>query len=234
MEALATLHTSQPVEAGTPARQFREKFLGEILTDLVFDDYDRAGRATMCGTCTRCLNACPTDAFPQPHVLDARRCISYLTIEHKGWIDRDLRPLMGNWLYGCDVCQEVCPFQRFAPETTEPAFRPPDYNRVAPRLVDVLQLDDAAFKAQYQDSPIYRIKRERLVRNASIAAANGRIEESVPLLTKLLGDPAPIVRGHAVWALWQIAGDAARTALLALADREVEVHVRAELSALPL
>ncbi|MBZ0302614.1 MAG: tRNA epoxyqueuosine(34) reductase QueG, partial [Anaerolineae bacterium] len=141
-------------------------FLGEILTDLEFDAYDAPQRPTLCGTCTRCLNACPTDAFPQPHVLDARRCISYWTIEHKGWIDRDLRPLFGNWVFGCDVCQVVCPFQRFAPETQESAFIPPDLDRAAPRLVDLLALDDTAFRARYQGSPILRIKRERLVRNA--------------------------------------------------------------------
>lgn len=207
-------------------------FLGEILTGLEFDHYDQPHRPTLCGTCTRCLNACPTGAFPEPYVLDSRRCISYLTIEHKGWIDRDLRPLMGNWIYGCDICQDICPFQRFATETREPAFRPIDMNRVAPRLVDVLALDEATFDARYQGSPIHRIRRERLVRNACVAAANGNITESAPLLTALLDDGSPLVRGHAAWALWQITEGQVRPLLLKRLDREVDPQVREEISAL--
>ncbi len=207
-------------------------FLGEMLTDMVFDVYDRPHRATMCGSCTRCLQACPTDAFPQPHVLDARRCISYLTIEHKGWIDRALRPLMGNWIFGCDICQEVCPFQRFAPQTQESAFYPPDMDRVAPRLVDLLALDAAAFKARFAGSPVERIKRDRLVRNACIAAANGQLAEAVPLLLRLLDDASPLVRGHAAWALHRIAGVDSQPALDALAQRETAPEVLAELEAL--
>lgn len=207
-------------------------FLGEMLTDMVFDVYDRPHRATMCGSCTRCLQACPTDAFPQPHVLDARRCISYLTIEHKGWIDRALRPLMGNWIFGCDICQEVCPFQRFAPQTQESAFYPPDMDRVAPRLVDLLALDAAAFKARFAGSPVERIKRDRLVRNACIAAANGQLTEAVPPLLRLLDDASPLVRGHAAWALHRIAGADSQPALDALAQRETDPEVLAELEAL--
>jgi len=209
-------------------------FLAEILTDLEFDTYDAPGRPTMCGSCTRCLNACPTDAFPQPHVLDARRCISYLTIEHKGWIDPDLRPLMGNWVFGCDVCQDVCPFQRFAQETSESDFRPLDIDRTAPLLTDLLAVDDATFAARFRGSPIFRIKRERLVRNACIAAANGRLEAAVSYLKALLEDANPLVRGHAAWALWQIAGSDARAELLALHARETDSGVKAELAALPL
>lgn len=176
-------------------------FLGEILTDLEFDVYDTPHRATMCGNCTRCLNACPTGAFPQPHVLDARRCISYLTIEHKGVIDPDLRPLMGNWVFGCDVCQEVCPFQRFSLPTAERAFYPVDEDRIAPWLVDLLALDDAAFRQRYYGSPVYRVRRERLVRNACIAAGNwGHPDAFAPLL-RLMDDPSALIREHAAWAL---------------------------------
>ena len=205
-------------------------FLGEILTELEFDNYDQPQRATMCGSCTRCLQACPTDAFPEPHVLDSRRCISYVTIEHKGWIDRDLRPLMGNWIYGCDICQEVCPFQRFALPTQETAFRPSDLDRVAPLLVDVLALDETAFNSRYNGSPIYRIKRDRLLRNACIAAGNGQIEAARPLLLKLLEEPKPSLRGHAVWALGRIGG--AGAALKRLADRETDPEVIAEIAAI--
>lgn len=181
-------------------------FLGEILTDLEFDAYDTPHRAKMCGNCTRCLNACPTNAFPRPHVLDARRCISYLTIEHKGEIDPALRPLMGNWIYGCDVCQDVCPFQRFTQPTNERAFFPADIDRVAPPLLELLTLDDATFKIRFQDSPVERIKRERLVRNACIAAGNWGHPDALSPLKNLLNDDSLLIREHAAWALARIGG----------------------------
>jgi epoxyqueuosine reductase len=206
-------------------------FLGEILTDLEFDAYDQPGRETMCGTCTRCLAACPTNAFARPHVLDARRCISYLTIEHKGWIDRDLRPLMGNWVFGCDICQDVCPFQRFAQATSEQAFYPPDTDWIAPPLLDLLALGDEQFKARYARSPVYRIGRERLVRNAGIAAGNWGHPDAVPELGKLLQDGVPLVRGHAAWALGRIDGDESRRLLTARYGQEEDSQVREEIAA---
>ncbi|MCC7452266.1 MAG: tRNA epoxyqueuosine(34) reductase QueG [Anaerolineae bacterium] len=206
-------------------------FLGEILTDAVFDAYDQPHRETMCGSCIRCQVACPTNAFPKPYVLDARRCISYLTIENKGWINRDLRPLMGNWVYGCDVCQDVCPFNRFALPTRESAFLPTDVNRAAPPLLDLLHMDDAAFKARFAGSPIARIKRERLVRNACVAAGNWGNAAAVPALIDLLRDPSPLVRGHAVWALARIQGEDNRSALLPMLDRELDPQVQDEIHA---
>ncbi len=202
-------------------------FLGEILTTLEFDEYDQAGRATMCGSCTRCLQACPTNAFPRPHVLDSRRCISYLTIEHKGWIDRDLRPLMGNWVYGCDVCQDVCPFNRFTPATQEFDFHPSDVNRAAPTLLDVLALDETGFRARFGGSAMARVKRDRLVRNACIAAGNWGSEDAFPALSRLLDDPNPMVRGHAVWALGQLPDGKLRIA--SHWGRETDDQVRAEI-----
>lgn len=207
-------------------------FIGEILTDLEFDEYDQPARPTMCGTCTRCLMACPTNAFPQPHVLDARRCISYLTIERKGSIDRALRPLMGNWVFGCDICQDVCPFQRFAAPATEPAFYPADTDRAAPPLLDLLALDDAAFHQRYYGSPIYRIKRERLVRNACIAAGNWGQADAIVPLQRLLTDSSPLVRAHAAWALWQISGEAARGRLEMLLAREKDKMAYDEIESL--
>ncbi len=207
-------------------------FLGEILTTLKLDSYDVPGRATMCGNCTRCLNACPTGAFPGPHILDARRCISYLTIEHKGWIDRDLRPLMGNWVFGCDICQDVCPFQRFATPTQESVFYPQDVNRAAPPLLDLLALDEAGFRARFYGSPLYRIKRERLVRNACIASGNWGNRAAVPLLEALLGDSSPLVRGHAAWALWRILGGDARSLLVNAQRHETDEAARAEIAVL--
>jgi epoxyqueuosine reductase len=179
-------------------------FLGEILSAVEFDAYDQPGRETMCGRCTRCLTACPTNAFPQPYVLDARRCISYLTIEHKGSIDPVLRPLMGNWVFGCDICQDVCPFQRFALPTQEQTFYPADVERAAPRLLDLLALDENGFQQRYYGSPIARIKRERLVRNACVAAGNWGSEAAIVPLEELLDDASPVVREHAAWALGEI------------------------------
>jgi epoxyqueuosine reductase len=179
-------------------------FLGELLTDLEFDHYDSPHRATMCGTCTRCLNACPTDAFPQPYVLDAQRCISYHTIENKGRIDEELRPKFGNWVFGCDVCQEVCPFQRFTPITLEPAFQQHDLNRLAPKLIDLLALDDEQFSTLYYGRPVYRIGHERLVRNVCIAAGNWGHPDSLPLLERLLEGSSPLIREHAAWAVNRI------------------------------
>jgi epoxyqueuosine reductase len=206
-------------------------FLGEILTNLEFDAYDQPGRQTMCGSCTRCLAACPTNAFPRPHVLDARRCISYLTIEHKGWIDRELRPLMGRWVFGCDICQDVCPFQRFAPPTLEKAFYPADLDRIAPPLLELLALDDVQFNARYRGSPIYRIKRDRLVRNACVAAGNWGHPDAVSSLERLLEDRSPLVRGHAAWALGHILGDESARLLAARYDREYDSAVREEIGA---
>jgi len=206
-------------------------FLGEMLTTFEVDAYDQTHmKPTMCGTCTRCLRACPTNAFPRPHVLDARRCISYLTIEHKGWIEPDLRPLMGNWVYGCDVCQDVCPFNRFTSETRERVFRAADADRAAPPLLDLLALDDAGFQARFAGSAAARIKRERLVRNACIAAGNWGSPEALPALTRLLEDASPLVRGHAAWALNRIPGGRARIA--EHLTQETHEEVRAEIESL--
>ncbi|HEX2623004.1 MAG TPA: 4Fe-4S double cluster binding domain-containing protein, partial [Phototrophicaceae bacterium] len=160
---------------------------------------------------------------------DARRCISYLTIEHKGWVDRALRPLMGNWVYGCDICQDVCPWQRFILPTSESGFMPSDVDRIAPLLIELLRLDEATFRQRFAGSAIIRIKRDRLVRNACIAAGNWRNEVVVPELIHLLDDPAPVVRGHAAWALWQIAGDDIDQMLKRHHEQEIDAEVREEL-----
>lgn len=177
-------------------------FLGELLTDITFDSYDTPSTpATMCGRCTRCLSACPTNAFPSPHVLDARRCISYWTIENKGAIPSELRANFGNWIYGCDICQDICPFQRFAPRTAERAFSPADIDRAAPKLADILALDEATFSARYAASPIARIKRDRLIRNACIAAGNSGDQQLRHPLERLQGEESLLIRDHATWAL---------------------------------
>jgi epoxyqueuosine reductase len=178
-------------------------FLGEILTTAAFADYDAPATAlSLCGTCTRCLSACPTDAFPQPYVLDARRCISYLTIEHKGSIDLALRLQMGNWIYGCDVCQDVCPWNRFTPLTPDADFAgPPALDRAAPPLRDLLALDEAGFRARFAGSPLIRTGWERVLRNACVAAGNSGDPDLVPLLRALRERATPLIAEHADWAL---------------------------------
>ena len=203
-------------------------FLGELLTTLEFDTYDTPTRPTMCGNCTRCLTACPTDAFPAPHVLDSRRCISYHTIENKGHIPHELRPLFGNWVYGCDVCQEVCPWQRFSTLTGVEAFRPTQPERIAPTLLDLLQLTDEAFATRYAHSAIARVKRARLVRNACIAAGNWRDESALTHLQRLLEDEHAIVRAAAAWGMLQIGGS--RLQVEAAYQREPDTLTRADIA----
>ncbi len=210
-------------------------FLGVLLTTQALPyDPPPEERPPMpsCGSCTRCLVACPTSAFPAPYVLDARRCISYLTIELKGWIPRELRPLMGNWVYGCDVCQEVCPFNHFARPTAEPTFYPADWESVAPPLLELLSLDDEGFNRRFAGSPIKRIKRRRLVRNACVAAGNWGSPAAVPALTALLADAEPLVRGHAAWALHRIGGETAMRAVETALVVETDVEVRQEMAEL--
>jgi epoxyqueuosine reductase len=207
-------------------------FIGEIITSLEFDDYDEPHRETMCGTCARCLAACPTEAFPKPYVLDARRCISYHTIENKGWIERDLRPDFGNWIFGCDICMDVCPFQRFAEETDEVAFLPFDIERVAPKLTDILMSTEESYRAMFRRTPVERIKREQMVRNACIAAGNWRNERAIPHLIQLLYDASALVRGHAAWALWQTMALDSSKLLTDLHRREDDERVREEVEAL--
>lgn len=203
-------------------------FLGEILIDVKLDYDDLDTRGT-CGQCTRCIEACPTDAFPEPYVLDSRRCISYLTIELKGPIPRHLRPLVGNRIFGCDICNEVCPWNKqFARPTEEPAFEP-DPQRVAPKLLNLISLDDEGFRNQFRDSPIKRTKRRGFLRNVAVALGNWGAPESVPALTEALYDHEPLIRGHAAWALGQIGTLDARGALEEALAREEDGFVREEI-----
>lgn len=177
--------------------------LGEILVDMYLPPTTGPGPAG-CGTCTRCLQACPTGALVAPYRLDARRCISYLTIELKGPIPPALRPLLGNWIYGCDLCQEVCPWQRFARPTALPVFRASSPDWAAPSLPDLLTLDEEGFRRRFRDSPIRRIGRGRLLRNVAVALGNLGDPRAIPALSLALGDPDPLVREHAAWALQRL------------------------------
>ncbi len=207
-------------------------FLGELLTTQSLTPDPIQTTMPGCGSCTRCLTDCPTDAFPAPFVLDARRCISYLTIELKGWIPAALRPLMGNWIYGCDICQTVCPWNRFAKATNEVLFSAETPDMQAPLLADILTLDQAQFDEHFANSPIKRIKRNRLVRNACIAAGNSKNQAFQPILEDLLYDDDRIVRGTAAWAIGRI-GIIDSRAIEASLVSEHDAEVRAEkLSAL--
>jgi epoxyqueuosine reductase len=198
-------------------------FLGVILTALEIEP--DAPETDHCGTCSACLDVCPTAAFPQPYRLDARRCVSYLTIEHKGPIPRALRPLMGNRVYGCDDCLAVCPWNKFASPAREPLLAPREALR-GPRLAALARLDDPAFRALFAKSPVKRTGRARFVRNVLIAIGNSGAPGLAAEAEALLDDPEPLVRGAAAWALRRLASPdavaAARERRLALeADPEV-------------
>jgi epoxyqueuosine reductase len=177
-------------------------FLSEILLDLELPP-DNFEIKISCGTCHRCLDACPTNAFAGPYRLDSRRCISYLTIENKGAIPRELRAAIGEWVFGCDVCQEVCPFNRFASDTAWPEFQPEA--GVGPRLdlAEVLSIaTDREFRERFRGTPLTRPKRRGLLRNAAVVAANVEATTAVPaLITCIENDPEPLIRSHALWAL---------------------------------
>src|SRR5689334_21893137 len=179
-------------------------FLGVILTSLERQPDAAAEQGVHCGSCTRCLEACPTQAFLGPHRIDARRCISYLTIEHDGAIPIELRSLMGNRIYGCDDCLAVCPWNRFADAAAANRAFLPRAELVAPRLADLLALDDAAFREMFAGSPIKRIGRDRMIRNCLIAAGNSGDGALEPSVRRHLSDPDPVIAEAAQWALAQL------------------------------
>jgi epoxyqueuosine reductase len=178
-------------------------FLGAIFTTLELEP--DLPHSAHCGSCRACLDICPTDAFPAPFQLDARRCISYLTIEHKGPIPHEYREAIGNRIYGCDDCLAVCPWNRFADSARANRAFLPRAELTAPALADLLALDDAAFRKVFAGSPIKRIGRGRMVRNAAIAAGNGGRAELAPLLERLTDDMDPVVAEAASWALERLA-----------------------------
>jgi epoxyqueuosine reductase len=204
-------------------------FLGELFLSLPLE-WDRPIR-DRCGQCRLCLDACPTNAFVGPYVLDARKCISYLTIELKGAIPRELRPLMGAHVFGCDICQDVCPYNTKVKATREPAFHPRQ-GRHAPDLIPLLSLTEVEFKATFAGSPILRAKRRGFLRNVCVALGNLKRGEAVPALIATLGrDPDPLLRGHAAWALGQIRTRDAERALSEARVRETDAMVLEEIQA---
>ncbi len=196
-------------------------FLSEIFTDLEIDAAPRPAR-DHCGRCRRCLELCPTNALADGYLIEPRRCISYLTIEHRGPIPRELRPGLGNWIFGCDICQEVCPWNEDGTRS-EP--------ELAPALAALMALDDDGFRARYGASAVRRTKRRGLLRNAAVALGNsGNPDAVAPLAHALSSDPEPLVRSHASWALGQIGGRRAMNALERARIREDHPEVRSEVA----
>jgi epoxyqueuosine reductase len=213
-------------------------FLGLLLLDLELDA-DAPFQEDHCGTCRTCLDACPTgallgrDASGAP-VMDAPRCISYLTIEHRGPIPVELRALMGNRVYGCDICQEVCPWnERFVQPAEDEAYRTRD-GLDGPSLVDLaerlLGLDESEFRALFRESPITRAKRAGLLRNVCVALGNWGAREAIPILARALADEEALVRGHAAWALGRVSTGEARESLLVAAKDEANGWVGQEIA----
>jgi epoxyqueuosine reductase len=204
--AQAVGHGWQGKHTNLVSRQFGSwLFLGELLlsAELPFDQPE----IDHCGHCRACLDACPTKAFPAPYRIDARRCISYLTIEHEGAIDEELRPLLGNRIYGCDDCLAACPWNKFAQTAREAAFTPRPA-LTAPALADLATLDDAGFRRRFAGTAVKRIGRDRFLRNVAYALGNcGQADTSLPAARRLLDDPSPLVRDAARWAVSRLAPD---------------------------
>jgi epoxyqueuosine reductase len=204
-------------------------FLAALLTDIELL-YDGAQQTDHCGTCRACLEACPTGAFPRPYVLDASRCISYLTIELRNAIPSELREGMGEWLFGCDVCQEVCPWNSRAPRSGEGGFAPRDGNNPID-LIQLFELDEAAFRERFGHTPLWRAKRRGILRNAATVLGNRPTPRATVALVRGLNDDEPLVRGACAWALGRDPQPAARRALVARREIESDSDVRREIEA---
>ncbi len=201
-------------------------FLSQVVTDLELEPDEPLSKT--CGECVICIDDCPTGAIVAPYVIDNRRCISFLTIELRGPIPRELRPLVGDWVFGCDICQDVCPVNRKAAESLEPAFRQ-RHDFGAPALIPLLALDDEGFRERFRRSPIKRAKRVGLQRNVCVALGNIGDAEAVPALVKALESQDALVRGHAAWALGRIGGREAAAALSAARGVEGDPSARSEI-----
>ncbi len=203
-------------------------FLAALLTDLELN-YDDPFLGDHCGTCRACLDACPTGAFPVPYVLDSRKCISYLTIELRSAVPREMRAGMGDWLFGCDICQEVCPWNRHAPANAEKDFMASACSNPV-ELASLFWLDDAAFRRRFRHTPLWRPKRRGVLRNAAIVLGNQRDSDAVPGLARGLDDPEPMVRGACAWALGQCSGRQAMAVLRQRALIESDADVLTEIA----
>ncbi len=202
-------------------------FLAALLTDRELA-YDLPHESDHCGTCRACMDACPTGAFPQPYVLDASRCISYLTIELKEAIPTDLRSGVGDWLFGCDVCQEVCPWNEHAAAKPQALFEPLDGHNPTD-LISLFDLTDGEFRNRFRRTPLWRPKRRGILRNAAIVLGNRPTPQALPALARGLNDTEPLVRGAAAWALGNYAEPAAELALKNRREIEQDVEVHCEI-----
>jgi epoxyqueuosine reductase len=201
-------------------------FLGEALTDLDLEP-DAPHAKEYCGTCTRCIDLCPTKAIVAPYVVDSRKCIAYLTIEHRGSIPRELRPLMGNLVFGCDICQDVCPWNKFAKVAPEREFHAREGN-LTPALIGLLGMTREEFNLRFKDSPVKRAKHAGFLRNVAVALGNSNDQAAIPALEKALEHEEPLVRAHAAWALGRLG---AQGILERRREKEPAVEVRAEIDA---
>jgi epoxyqueuosine reductase len=204
-------------------------FLAVLLTDVELD-YDEPNATDYCGTCTACLDACPTQAFVAPYVLDARRCISYLTIELRSPIPTELRAGVGDWVFGCDVCQDVCPWNHRAPHS-ELADLAPVVGTNPLDLIAILDLSEAECRELFRHTPMWRAKRRGLLRNAAVVLGNQRCEQALPGLIRSLDDDEPLVRGACAWAVGRFDDPQAADALRQRLAAEPDADVRAELTA---
>lgn len=201
-------------------------FLGQVITDLDLPS-DEPLKKT-CGSCVRCIDACPTGAIIAPFVLDNTKCISFLTIELRGAIPRDMRPLVGDWIFGCDICQDVCPVNRKAEVSLEPAFQQ-RHDFSAPALIPLLELDDEGFRERFRNSPVKRTKRIGLQRNVCVALGNIGDSSAVPALTNVLNTGESLVKMHAAWALGRIGGYEAMSALESALNLPNDADVKEEI-----
>ncbi|MDF3037479.1 MAG: hypothetical protein K0Q71_185 [Thermomicrobiales bacterium] len=203
--------------------------LGEMLLDLDLEPDRPLDRD--CGRCAICLDHCPTGAIVAPYTIHAPACISFQTIEQRGAIPRELRSRLGDWVFGCDVCQEVCPYTRAATDDPDPAFLPPSVEHAYPSLPGLLAMSTQTFRQRYRGTAVMRARRAGLARNAAVALGNIGTEDDVPVLARAtLGHDEALVRGHAAWALGRIGGSAARRALLRAWDREQDAEVKEEIA----
>lgn len=204
-------------------------FLGAIILDLELDP--AAPARDHCGSCTACIDVCPTRAIVAPYVLDAGLCISYLTIEHRGAIPVSLRSAIGNRVFGCDECQDVCPWNRFARVVDGASPFEPRAENLEPRLLSLLALDEAEFRERFRNSPIRRAKYAGFLRNVAIALGNSGDQAAVPALIERLAHESPLVRSHCAWALGQLGGEAAQAALQHASLNEADEAAREEICA---
>jgi epoxyqueuosine reductase len=202
-------------------------FLAALLTDLEFPTATKV-ETGHCGSCRRCLDACPTQAFPQPYVLDARKCISYLTIELRQPVPEELRAGLSDWIFGCDICQDVCPWNRFSPLADEPSFQPRNEAGLE-SLLELLSLSEEQFRDRYRATPLWRPRRRGMLRNAALVLGNQRFAPATEALVASLNDAEELVRGAAAWALGQIGGSEAEAGLRGALGSESAEYVRGEI-----